>query len=750
MSGSVAIKSGNCRHALTASVPGAPEPPHGDASRRLITLRGALSRAVLGIVLGVAAWSAKPAGAVVQLDLSAYRPDSGVQVEQSDDGLQLRWQTSGGTGQLSLNLAANRPLISSLGLFTGREAFSDGQIQDVSNDLVQDVDPVFWVTVGSRQGSRTEGWVAFFDKVHQRPYKTYAAELDLRNARVVSRGQSTTVELGEVRAGPFHGELWFTVYPGTRLVHVEAVVSTSEDRRAILYDAGLVGSTPTWQRTAWMDTSGQLRRRTVKTNEPARHLAVRHRAIMAESDAGTLVVFPPPHQFFFPLDFSTNLRFTWLGQGLHASHDGYGLGVRQHPDGDQRFVPWFNAPPETKQRLGVFYLLSDGSPEQALEQVLRYTHGDQFPAVPGHFTFTSHYHFAHTMDVMNRRATGRDTSFVPSFVTMIKQMGVNAVHMGEFHGDGNPRDPGPRRLPQLELMYQECERLSDDEFLLLPGEEPNVHFGGHWMNLFPKPVYWIMGRQEGEPFVEQDPYYGNIYRVGSSAEVLEMMQREHGLVWTAHARIKSSHGFPDQYRDSPFYRSSRFLGAAWKAMPADLSRPKLGERVLDLLSDMANWGQQKYVIGEVDVFKLDPTHELYAHMNINYVRLEELPRFEDGWQPLLDALSQGKFFVSTGEVLLGDFLVGGSQSGETLQLVGDRRPELSVTLDWTFPLRFAEVVSGDGRQVYRQRIDLSHTRAFGRRRLTLHPDLADRRWVRFEVWDVAANGAFTQPIWLEQ
>ena len=23
-----------------------------------------------------------------------------------------------------------------------------------------------------------------------------------------------------------------------------------------------------------------------------------------------------------------------------------------------------------------------------------------------------------------------------------------------------------------------------------------------------------------------------------------------------------------------------------------------------------------------------------------------------------------------------------------------------------------------------------------------------RKWVRFEVWDVAANGAFTQPVWL--
>jgi len=27
-------------------------------------------------------------------------------------------------------------------------------------------------------------------------------------------------------------------------------------------------------------------------------------------------------------------------------------------------------------------------------------------------------------------------------------------------------------------------------------------------------------------------------------------------------------------------------------------------------------------------------------------------------------------------------------------------------------------------------------------------DVKGRTWVRFEVWDIAANGAFTQPVWL--
>src|SRR5438094_596796 len=79
---------------------------------------------------------------------------------------------------------------------------------------------------------------------------------------------------------------------------------------------------------------------------------------------------------------------------------------------------------------------------------------------------------------------------------------------------------------------------------------------------------------------------------------------------------------------------------------------------------------------------------------------------------------------------------------------GASRPELRTEIEWTFPLKFAEVISGDGQKVYRERIELADTSAFDQRKLTLRPELRGRKWVRFEVWDVAANGAFTQPVWL--
>ncbi len=303
-------------------------------------------------------------------------------------------------------------------------------------------------------------------------------------------------------------------------------------------------------------------------------------------------------------------------------------------------------------------------------------------------------------------------------------------------------------------MFAECRRVSEGGPLFLPGEEANVHLGprdpktprGHWLYLFPHPVRWIMGRTPLLPFAEREPGGGVLYRVRNGEEMLRLLEVEHGLAWTAHPRIKASNWTPDAYRDEPFFKSPNWLGAAWKAMPADLSRERLGDRALDLLDDMANWGARKYVLGEVDVFKIDHTHELYGHMNVNYLKLDRVPRFDEDWSPVLDALRNGRFFVTTGEVLLRSFTVGGKGSGETLAAGS---PEVKFELEWTFPMRFAEVVSGDGAKVYRERIELGETGPFGRRTVALTPDLKGRRWVRVAAWDVAGNGTFSEPVWLE-
>jgi hypothetical protein len=429
--------------------------------------------------------------------------------------------------------------------------------------------------------------------------------------------------------------------------------------------------------------------------------------------------------------------------------------VRQPETGGGSFVPWFNAPPNTLQRMSFYCLLQRGAAEDALRETLRWTRGDRFPELPGHVTFTSHWHMAIAVASMARKPGA--VSETPDFVGMFKEMGVNIVHLAEFHGDGHQFDPGPLRLPELEAMFRECRRLSDERLLFIPGEEINTYLGlpapgrhpGHWMSLFPAPVRFILKREEGQPWVEQDASLGRVYRIGSRSDMLQLLEKENGLAWTAHPRIKASSWTPDIFRKEDFYLSERWLGAAWKAMPADLSRPKLGERALDLLDDMCNWGQRKYLPGEVDVFQLNATHELYGHMNVNYLRLDRVPRFDEGWQPVLDALRGGRFFVTTGEVLIRDLRVGGQPSGGTLRLPADGRTALAASIEWTFPLERAEVISGDGAKVDRKTIDLTDLPPYSSRILEIPLELRGRKWVRFEVWDSAANGAFTQPIWIE-
>ena len=41
---------------------------------------------------------------------------------------------------------------------------------------------------------------------------------------------------------------------------------------------------------------------------------------------------------------------------------------------------------------------------------------------------------------------------------------------------------GLSRLVELQVLHSECARLSDGELLVLPGEEPNCHLGGHWIS----------------------------------------------------------------------------------------------------------------------------------------------------------------------------------------------------------------------------------------------------------------------------
>ncbi|HEY2951975.1 MAG TPA: hypothetical protein VGK40_05295, partial [Verrucomicrobiae bacterium] len=316
--------------------------------------------------------------------INTFAADSGVALERNEMQLRVTWPISADeSGVAAFSLDETKPLIESLGIAAkGRP----------STVVMKALSPVTLLTIGSRDSKNPQGWGAFFDNTPRRPYETFLVALGKRRVKTTNDGTRTTVSLAEASAGGFRGDVRFTFYRNSPLIHVETVMTTQEDWRAIIYDAGLASASPSWDTMAWTDTSGKFQNVKLNAGAAAEPLEVARRTIVASGNEGSIAVFPAPHQFFYPQDEAYNLKFVWHGRNYGQRVGEYGFGIRQSDTGDKRFVPWFNAPPGTEQRLGVFYLLTRGNARQALDAVAGYTHGDRYKKLPGHCTFTSHYH----------------------------------------------------------------------------------------------------------------------------------------------------------------------------------------------------------------------------------------------------------------------------------------------------------------------------------------------------------------------
>ena len=650
--------------------------------------------------------------AAIKVDLTGYRagpPGASVRVEQQGETLVVDWTDE-----------ASRPWRAVFSL--DPEAALIREMATGSAPVIENAQPIYAVTTGRRRG----GWDAFFDHPGRRPEEMHSAtgRFLLAGARARSAGNRVEVSFDGLHLGLFSGAVAYTFFPRSRLVQQEAVVRAGTPDLAYYYDTGLRTAGPP-PRLAWYDTSGQLI--AAEAGQGYQAWSVRHRMVGAGWKAGSLALFPAPHQYFFARDVTTNLGHLWRRAGPNFLE----MGVRQLADDGTRFYPWMNAPPGTEQRMALFLILGAGaSAAERLRDALRYTNEDRFPVLPGYQTMATHWHFGYAVRAMRE---GFDK--IPFFKPVLKQMGINIAMIMDFHGDGHPQDTGQVRLEELDALFEACRAQSDPEFLILPAEEANVHLGGHWALFFPRPVYWYHRRPEGRPFVTTDPRRGNLYSTGSAADMLELVRREQGLMWQTHPRTKGSTGYPDLIRHTDYFLDPRYFGAGWKQMPSDLSSPRLGERSFRLLDDMNNWGLAKRLLGEVDVFRIDETHELYAHMNVNYLRLPSLPSF-DNYAAVAQALEKGDYFVTTGEVLIPEHSIE----------YRDGRTRARASLRWTFPLRMAEAVWGDGVYTKRRTIALAETPAFGRADYEWEIPAGEWKWMRLAVWDVAANGAFTLPV----
>ncbi|PYR15162.1 MAG: hypothetical protein DMG00_01170, partial [Acidobacteria bacterium] len=558
-----------------------------------------------------------------------------------------------------------------------------------------------------------------------------SASFHTTSCRVKSDGAALEVTFPGLSMGIFSGDLRFTAYRGANLLRMDALATTKEEWIAYKYEAGLKGfSTDLTPRVVWRDTGGQPQQYAFggvvhKTFAPVR---AQNRLLVAEGKGASLATFTPPHTFFFTREVDTNLGYVWYRKDSATT---FGFGIRQadaeeNPQYVDNFA-LFNAPPGTVQRMGVYFYASPETAEGTRQAVLRFTHGDEFKPLPGYKTFVNHFHLRFTDRV---RASGSFDTPMQDLAAM-KALGLNIIGLSDFHGDMHPNDPGPLRFKDQKDYFEATRRASDTDFLVTPWEEPSAYFGGHYNIIFPKRnVYWSKVRQPGQPFTENDPVYGKVYHTGSAADVQQMMDAEGAYWYHAHPRTKGTTGYPDLIFDKPYVKNDRYLGVAFKpGMGMDLSEARLCEwRCFDVTDTMNNLYassglKPKYIIADIDTYRKGPEDDTYANFPVNYLKIDTTPGADEDMSPVLKALRDGDFFVSTGEILITKYRIVGTGAQRTI----------GADVEWTFPPSFVEVVWGDGRKIDRQVISITDLGAFGTQHFSIPFDATGKAWVRFAV-----------------
>jgi hypothetical protein len=721
-------------------------------------------------------------------DLREYKPAEGLRADVRSGALELNWQGEHGESlRAAFTIHDGQPVVKELAA-RGAGAWVV---------LARDLTPEFQVTSGKRRLSQQqiaplrelgieltpevvdrEKWFAFWDAplmVPGRPgtnldlprkpeeIRRAPASFHVTGCAVKTDGARIEATFPGLEMGIFSGALQFTVYRGSNLLRQEAIAKTGEPSVAYKYTAGLKGFVAGENtRLVWRDVARGWQRYEFggAVNQSPVGVRARNRLGILETGGGSLAVLPPSHKFFFAREMETNLGYIYYRKDDAGS---FAIGVRQ-PDRETGYKPYgisdavwqrrvkeareeinnfalYNAPPGTLQRMPVYFYLSAEDSRATDERVLAYTHGDVYKAMPGMKVLVSHFHFH-----FNEQLTDEGTlDYEPTWLPVFRALGINIAILADFHSDSHPADTGAIRLNEQKVYFEGCERFSDRDFLLIPGEEPDANFGGHYMFLFPKPVYFTHVRKPAappaQPYVETLAGFGKVYHTSSAPTELELLKDEQGLVWQTHPRTKGSAGYPDAVRDKDFFQSDRFLGGSYQSLPVDQSEKRLCEqRCLGLLDDMNNWSGAKYMIAEGDTYMKNPDDETYPQLVVNYVKLDRVPRFDGGWAPVVKALRAGDYFVTSGEVLFRNWGIEG----------GGPHRYYNAEVEWTFPPEFAELVWGDGKTTGSEVISLAGQPPMSSHRFHVPFEVAGKKWVRFAVWDSAGNGALTQPVHFER
>ena len=136
------------------------------------------------------------------------------------------------------------------------------------------------------------------------------------------------------------------------------------------------------------------------------------------------------------------------------------------------------------------------------------------------------------------------------------------------------------------------------------------------------------------------------------------------------------------YWDKPFAKSDTFLGLDFtQAMGTDLSEKRMTEyRSFDATDTMNNLYagtglKPKYLMPDIDTYVQGPEDNLYSGYQTAYLKLGRVPGPDEDWTPVLKAMRDGDFFVTTGGD--SDQELCGRRQRE--QADGDRGRELDLS-----------------------------------------------------------------------
>jgi hypothetical protein len=575
------------------------------------------------------------------------------------------------------------------------------------------------------------------------------------SCKVSTNGSRLEVVFSEVELGIFKGKIQFDAFQGSNLIRQMVIAKTEHPSAAFKYDAGLKGFAITSEsKLSWRDLAKNWQDNRLGGPPDQGPVIVKssNRLISAELKEASLSVFPPPHSFYWARESEQNLGYSWYRKD---SENSFSFGMRQAElEEDPEFYHNFalySARPGKWQRMPLFYYISPENNESVIKNVLEFTNGDRFRPLPGFRVMGHHYHVGLVKRL--KKEGGFDQRL--NDISTMKSVGMDIFSVIDGVRGPGRHDRGELFLKDLEEYYEAARRQSDRGFLVMPNDENSTggrppFLGGHYDILFPGPVYWTPGREPDQAFVETHPKYGKVYNIGTPEEMMKMAELENVLISMPHPNTKRSTGYPEAIKDEPQFLHPNYhsLGYRW-GMGIDASEKRLGEyRFLNLWNQTNNWmaarnlpPKMAIAISEARSDKgyrgKPPSDDAYGMSPVNYLKIDSVPSVDD-MSSIINALKEGDYFITTGEILIPHYEV--KKEGDNIKLIAE--------LEWTFPLDFIEVVWGNGEKTSRKVISTTDLLPFGKNSFEISLEGGDKKWLRFAAWDVAQNGALTQPVQL--